>query len=47
MRRPVVDVSLVAWCCAHFPNTCSAHGFADTELSAWFATWDHYRLVHL
>jgi hypothetical protein len=41
------DESLVAWCCAHFPNTCSAHGFTDHEILAWFATWDHYRLVHL
>ena len=41
------DDGLVAWCCSHFPTTCSGHGFQDTILGAWFATWDHYRLVHL
>jgi hypothetical protein len=43
--RPV-DAGLVAWCCAHYPTSCPAHGFADTEPAATVETVAHYVQVH-
>lgn len=40
------DVSLVAWCCAHYPNQCDFYGFARSEAEAWHRTWAHYQLEH-
>lgn len=40
------DLSPAAWCCAYFPTTCDAHGFASTQRWAWRKTVAHWLEVH-